>query len=63
MTTYRIISYFILWIAGIDLGVCLGNLAAGEVKLPQAWLGAFVLSVCALAIITAAMTLRPRQNP
>lgn len=47
------IALFMAWIAGVDLGLCLGNQAAGGAAIPQAWIGAFVLSACALIVIVA----------
>lgn len=47
----RFINSFIIWVAGIDLGLCLGNQAAGGVSIPQAWFGAFLLTCCALVAL------------
>ncbi len=48
------IALFVIWIAGIDLGVCLGNDAAGGVFLPQAWFGAFILNLMAVIAVGVA---------
>lgn len=45
------LALIVIWIAGMDLGLCLGNQAAGGASIPQAWVGAAILNAIALTAL------------
>lgn len=53
------VAVFVIWCAGAELGLCLGNHAAGGTNFPQAWASASLLSLIAVYAIATILRRKP----